>query len=620
MKKYFGFIFTVVIFSNISFSQQFNVKDNYIKKEVYVPMRDGVKLFTSIYIPRDSTQNFPIMLNRTPYSVAPYGTDNYRNMVGPSQLFAEEKYIFANQDVRGRYMSEGEFVMMRPQIKNKKSRNDIDESSDTWDTIEWLLKNVSNNNGKVGQYGISYPGFYTAVGTLSNHPALIATSPQAPMNDTWLGDDFHHNGAFFLPHAFGFLNGFKRERSGPTQQYKPGIQFGTEDGYKFFLEMGALKNANKKYFHDSLSIWNEQMTHGNYDDYWKSQNVAAHFNNFTPVTMIVGGWYDSEDLYGPLKLYEAAEKSVPKNTYLVMGPWTHGGWSRNNGDTLGDIRWEPKTASWYRSEIELPFFNYYLKGKGTNPLSEATIFETGKYRWHKFNEYPPKESKLKNFYLHQDGSIKNNPPKEKNSFSEYVNDPKKPVPFTQDISMRMGTLYKVEDQRFVWNRPDVISFETEILNDDLTFVGPITAHISGSTSGTDCDWVVKVIDVYPDSTKNTIPNPRNAKMSGYQQLVRAEIMRSKYRDQNWSNPKPMVKNKITKIDFELQDIMHTFKKGHRVMIQIQSSWFPIADRNPGKFLNIYEADDSDFQKTTQRVYHSAENQTYISVRTMKVAN
>ncbi len=602
----------------ILYSQQFDVKQHYNKKEFMIPMRDGVKLFTSVYTPKDSIQQFPIMFNRTPYSVAPYGEDKYRGMVGPTQLFADEKYIFVHQDVRGRYMSEGNFEMMRAQKKNKISKNDIDESSDTYDAIDWLVKNIPNNNGKVGMWGISFPGFYSAVGTLSNHPALIATSPQAPMNDTWLGDDFHHNGAFFLPHAFGFLNGFKRERSGPTQQYKPGIQFGTEDGYKFFLEMGALKNANKKYFHDSLSIWNEQMTHGNYDDYWKSQNVAAHFNNFKPVTMIVGGWYDSEDLYGPLKLYEAGEKSVPQNTYIVMGPWTHGGWARSNGDTLGDIRWEQKASLWFRENIELPFFNYYLKGKGTNPLAEATIFETGGYKWHRFNEYPPANSKSENFYLQSDGSISKTASKNKNSFSKYVNDPNKPVPFTQDISISMGTLYKVEDQRFASRRPDVITFQTEILNDELTFVGAITAHISGSTSGTDCDWVVKVIDVYPDSAKNTKPNPRNAKMSGYQQLVRAEIMRSKYRDGNWSNPKAMVPNKITNVEFKLQDIMHTFKRGHRLMIQIQSSWFPIADRNPGKFLNIYEADDSDFQKTTQRVYHSTENQTYISVRTMKL--
>ena len=350
----------------------------------------------------------------------------------------------------------------------------------------------------------------------------------------------------------------------------------------------------------------------------KAKNVAAHFNNFKPVTMIVGGWYDSEDLYGPLKLYEAGEKSVPQNTYIVMGPWTHGGWARSNGDTLGDIRWEQKASLWFRENIELPFFNYYLKGKGTNPLAEATIFETGGYKWHRFNEYPPANSKSENFYLQSDGSISKTASKNKNSFSKYVNDPNKPVPFTQDISISMGTLYKVEDQRFASRRPDVITFQTEILNDELTFVGAITAHISGSTSGTDCDWVVKVIDVYPDSAKNTKPNPRNAKMSGYQQLVRAEIMRSKYRDGNWSNPKAMVPNKITNVEFKLQDIMHTFKRGHRLMIQIQSSWFPIADRNPGKFLNIYEADDSDFQKTTQRVYHSTENQTYISVRTMKL--
>lgn len=602
----------------ILYSQQFDVKQHYNKKEFMIPMRDGVKLFTSVYTPKDSTQQFPIMFNRTPYSVAPYGEDKYRGMVGPTQLFADEKYIFVHQDVRGRYMSEGDFEMMRAQKKNKISKNDIDESSDTYDAIDWLVKNIPNNNGKVGMWGISFPGFYSAVGTLSNHPALIATSPQAPMNDTYLGDDFHHNGVFFLPHAFGFLNGFKRERSGPTQQYKPGIQFGTEDGYKFFLEMGALKNANKKYFHDSLSIWNEQMTHGNYDDYWKSQNVAAHFNNFKPVTMIVGGWYDSEDLYGPLKLYEAGEKSVPQNTYIVMGPWTHGGWARSNGDTLGDIRWEQKASLWFRENIELPFFNYYLKGKGTNPLAEATIFETGGYKWHRFNEYPPANSKSENFYLQSDGSISKTASNNKNSFSEYVNDPNKPVPFTQDISISMGTLYKVEDQRFASRRPDVITFQTEILNDELTFVGAITAHISGSTSGTDCDWVVKVIDVYPDSAKDTKPNPRKAKMSGYQQLVRAEIMRSKYRDGNWSNPKAMIPNKITKVEFELQDIMHTFKRGHRLMIQIQSSWFPIADRNPGKFLDIYNADDSDFQKTTQRVYHSTENQTYISVRTMKL--
>ncbi|HXG67153.1 MAG TPA: CocE/NonD family hydrolase [Blastocatellia bacterium] len=598
----------------------FDVKAHYTKYEYQIPMRDGVKLFTSVYVPKDTSQKYPIMLNRTPYSVRPYGPDEYKTELGPSPLFMREGFIFVYQDVRGRMMSEGNFKWMTPYIPNKTKPTDVDETTDTYDTIEWLLKNVPNHNGRVGMWGISFPGFYTAQGIIAAHPALKAASPQAPMADNFLGDDMHHNGAFFLPHAFNFIAVFGQPRQGPTKEFPPRFNHGTPDGYKFFLEMGPLANANEKYFKGRIAIWNEWMEHGTYDSYWQAQNVPQHMKKVTPAVMTVGGWFDAEDLYGPLKIYEAIEKNNP-NTYniLVMGPWSHGGWARSDGDTLGNVRFGSKTSLFYRENIELPFFNYYLKGKGELKLPEAYVFETGDNEWQTHEQWPPKNVKMENLYLHADGKLSFAAPKEARAFDEYVSDPNRPVPFINYIAIGMTREYMTDDQRFAATRPDVLVYQTDALTEDVTIAGPITASLFVSTSGTDSDYVVKLIDVYPDDypddTPDDDPNPARVKMGGYQQLVRGEPMRAKFRN-SFVKPEPMVPNKVTKVEFVMPDAYHTFRKGHRIMVQIQSTWFPLVDRNPQKFVDIYKATEADFQKATQRVFRSAGSASHLKLRVL----
>jgi putative CocE/NonD family hydrolase len=596
------------------------VKASYTKKEVQITMRDGVKLFTSIYMPKDQSQKYPFLMQRTPYSVGPYGADAYKNSLGPSLLFQKEGYIFVYQDVRGRYMSEGDFHWMTPYKANKKG-NEVDESTDTWDTIDWLVKNIPNNNGRLGVWGISFPGHYTAQTLIDAHPALRAASPQAPMGDNWLGDDMHHNGAFWLPHAFNFISGFGKPRKGPTTQGTPGINHGTPDGYKFFLEMGPLANANKKYLHDEIAIWNEWMKHGDYDEYWQAQNVPKNLAHVKPsvAVMTVGGWFDAEDLQGPLHIYEAIEKNNPK-TYntIVMGPWFHGGWSRGDGSFLGDIQFGSKTSEYYRENIELPFFNFFLKDKGENKLPEAYVFNTGVNKWYTMMEWPPKNVEAKNVYLDASGNLSFTAPaaSAQNCFAEYVSDPNKPVPFISQTSIGMTREYMVGDQRHAASRPDVVVYKTEPLSEDMTVAGPVKVSLEVSTTGTDSDFVVKLIDVYPDNAPDNNPNPAGIRMGAYQMMVRGEPMRAKYRN-SWSKPEAMVPGKRTKIEFAMPDVFHTWLKGHRLMIQVQSSWFPLVDRNPQKFLDIYnDAKESDFIKATQRVYCTSN----VTLRVMKAQN
>jgi uncharacterized protein len=599
--------------------ETFDVKANYVKSEHQILMRDGVKLFTSVYTPRDESQKYPIMLIRTPYGIAPYGPDEYKESIGPSVQFSKEGFIFVYQDVRGRYMSEGTFAMMTPYKPNKNSTPDVDESTDTYDTIEWLLKNVPNNNGRVGMWGISFPGFYVAAGIMQAHPAIKAASPQAPMADTFAGDDFHHNGALFLPHAFNFLASFGRPRQGLTTTAAPAFEHGTPDGYRFFLEMGPLPNANKKYFKNEIPIWNEYMKHGTYDEYWKAQNVLQHLKNITPATMVVGGWFDSEDLYGPLHIYKTIEKENPsaRNT-LVMGPWFHGGWARSEGDELGNIRFGSKTSLYYRDNVELPFFNYYLKDKGELKLPEALVFETGRNTWRSFDQWPPKNVKEKALFLHSNNKLSFEPVinESNDSFDEYISDPNKPVPFTSEVRNSMGREFMVEDQRFAWARPDVLSYESDALAEDVTIVGPTTANLHVSTTGTDSDWIVKLIDVYPGNAPDNNPNPANVHMGGFQMMVRGEVMRGKF-IKSLEKPVPMTPGKVTDVDFELRDICHTFQKGHKIMVQIQSTWFPLVDRNPQKFVDIYNATEADFQKATQRVYRSREFASHLKVNVLE---
>ncbi|HKG23415.1 MAG TPA: CocE/NonD family hydrolase [Blastocatellia bacterium] len=613
------FVWLALAASPIFAQEPLDVKTLYTKSEHMIPMRDGVKLFTTVYSPRDASQKYPILLNRTPYSVSPYGPGQYKETIGPSVNIAKEGYIIVYQDVRGRYMSEGEFAMMTPFKPGKKGPKDTDESSDTYDTIEWLLKNVANNNGRAGMWGISYPGFYAAAGIMSAHPALKAASPQAPMADTFIGDDFHHNGALFLPHAFNFLSSFGRKRPGLTTERAPNFDYGTLDGYRFYLEMGPLSNANKKYFKDEIPIWNDYMKHGTYDEYWKAQNVPQHMKNITPAVLIVGGWFDSEDLYGPLAIYKAIERQSPSSrSTLVMGPWFHGGWARSEGDALGNIRFGSKTSLYYQEQVELPFFNYYLKNKGELHLPEAVVFNTGANRWRSFEQWPPANIEEKSLYLHAGGKLSFSAPANSrgDDFDEYVSDPKKPVPFTSETRITMGREFMVEDQRFVWTRPDVLSYETPALAEDVTIAGPIVASLFVSTSGTDSDFIVKLIDVYPPDAPDDEPNPANVHMGGFQMLVRGEVMRARFRN-SYEKPVPMRPGKVTGVEFELRDAHHTFRKGHKIMVQIQSSWFPLVDRNPQKFVDIYTATEADFQKSTQRIYRAAPFGSHLKIKVEK---
>ncbi|HXI93269.1 MAG TPA: CocE/NonD family hydrolase [Blastocatellia bacterium] len=590
----------------MSAQQPVNIKANYSKSEQMIAMRDGVKLFTAIYSPKDTSQKYPILLSRTPYSCSPYGPDAYKETIGPSPLFAKEGYIVVYQDVRGAYMSEGTYVNMRPQNDHKNKPADIDESSDTYDTIDWLVKNIPNNNGRVGMWGISYPGFYTAVGTIDAHPALKAASPQAPISDWFIGDDFHHNGTLFLPHAFNFFSGFGRPRPKPTPMGS-GERFnhGTPDGYKFFLEMGPLANADKKYFHGNIAYWNEMMEHPNYDPWWKARDTRPHLKNIKPAVMTVGGWFDAEDLFGALNTYKSVEKQSPgAYNILVMGPWFHGGWARGDGDGLGDVRFGSKTSVFYRENIELPFFNYYLKDKGESKLPEAYVFETGSNKWKTYDQWPPANARSASLYFNANGKLSFTAPADSNGFDEYISDPARPVPFINNINIGMTREYMVDDQRFAARRPDVLIYQTDVLTEDVTVAGPLTASLFVSTSGTDSDFVVKLIDVYPDDAPDNQPNPTGMKMGGYQMLVRGEPMRARFR-KSFESPEPMAPNKVEKIEYTMPDVNHTFVKGHRVMVQIQSSWFPLVDRNPQKFVNIYTAKESDFQKATQHVYHTS---------------
>ncbi len=597
----------------------FIIKDHYIKHEYQLQMRDGIRLFTSVYAPKDASEKYPILLCRTPYGVQPYGDEYYPASLGPSPLFAKEGFIFVYQDVRGRMMSEGDFKWMTPYKPKKSGPADVDETTDTYDTIEQLLKLIPNNNGRAGMWGISFPGFYTAQGIIAAHPALKAASPQAPMADNWLGDDMHHNGAFFLPHAFNFISGFGKPRTGPTRMPGFGFSHGTPDGYKFFLEMGPLANANKKYLKGEIKLWNEWMEHGDYDSYWKAQNVPQHLTHVTPAVMTVGGWFDAEDLYGALHIYQAIEKNNPKaaNT-LVMGPWCHGCWERTDGESLGNAQFGAKTSVFYRENIELPFFNYYLKDKGQPRLPEAYAFNTGVNQWREYDHWPPTGVSEQSLYLQANGKLSFEAPTDVSdkAFDEYISDPAKPVPFINNISTGMTREYMTDDQRFAATRPDVLVYESDVLTGDVTFAGPLRANLFVSTSGTDSDFILKLIDVYPNNATDPRPNPAGFRAGGYEMMVRGEPMRARYR-KGFDNPQAMQPGQVTEVAFDLPDVDHTFQKGHRIMIQIQSSWFPLIDRNPQRFVNIYTANESDFQKAAERVYHSARFKSSLRVNVLK---
>ncbi|NEU07507.1 CocE/NonD family hydrolase [Flavihumibacter sp. R14] len=591
------------------------VRDNYTKTEKYIQMRDGIKLFTAIYTPKDKSKKYPIMLNRTPYTVSPYGENQYKTSLGPTMLFAREGYIFVYQDVRGRWMSEGEFEDVRPHNPNKKSKKDIDESSDTYDTIDWLVKNIPLNNGRVGIYGTSYPGFYSTTSLPGAHPALKAVSPQAPVTDWFIGDDFHHNGALFLMDAFGFYSGFGVPRPKPITPDKgpKPFHYPVHDNYKFFLDLGPLKNVKKKYFADSIKFWNDLMAHGTYDEFWKARNIRPHLTNIKPATMVVGGFFDAEDTFGALATYKAIEAQNPgNNNMLVMGPWFHGGWHRSTGNMFGNIQFGKPTSTWYQQSVEFPFFQYHLKDKPKPDLPEAVIFETGSNEWRRYDAWPPKNASAKTLFFHPDGKLSFSAPMQSSGFDEYISDPNKPVPYADGVHLGRTREYMIDDQRFASRRPDVMVYQTEILTEDLTLAGPIIADLKISTSGTDADYVVKLIDVFPDNYPNPQPNPGNIEMGGYQMLLRGEVMRGKFRN-SFEKPEPFIPNTVTQVKYTLPDVAHTFKKGHRIMIQVQNSWFPLVDRNPQKFMDIYNADEKDFQKAMHRIYYDRSNASSVQI-------
>ena len=584
------------------------VRAHYTKYEFRIPMRDGKRLFTSVYAPKDAAAGpYPFLINRTPYSVAPYGEDQYPAHLGPSEEFEKSGYIFVYQDVRGRWMSEGEFVEMRPHIDEKKSPTDVDDSSDTYDTIEFLLKHVPNNNGKAGIYGISYPGFYTSASIIDSHPALVAASPQAPMTDLFMGDDSYHGGAFMLSAGFGFYAPFFHPQENPTSP-KPGVpfDFGTPDSYKFYLQAGNIANLDKLYLKGSNWLFVDQFKHDTYDSYWQMRDLSRHMKNVHCAVLVVGGWFDAEDLSGPFKTYYAISKFNPQTpATLVEGPWVHGGWARGDGSHLGDVQFNAKTSEYFRTNVEFPFFEHYLKGKGaTQP--RAVVFETGANLWHNLDAWPPKAAAAKTLYFHAGGKLSFDPPTEAAGVDEYQSDPNHPVPFVGYTTDTVPQRYMVDDQRFASYRPDVLVYQTDPLSEDVTIAGPISPKLKIASSGTDADFDVKLIDVYPED----YPDPDNSltgnkrildapplHMGGYQQLLRGEPFRGKFRS-NWEKPEPLASGKETEIDFTMPDLYHTFRRGHRIMIQVQSSWFPLTDRNPQTFTDIPNARPEEFQKAT----------------------
>ncbi|MGV0924354.1 CocE/NonD family hydrolase [Empedobacter tilapiae] len=607
-------LLSLILMSGISYAQDAKadsayVREHYEKTEQLIPMRDGTKLFTAIYMPKDQTKKYPVLLNRTPYTVAPYGANEYKKSLGNFPAEMREGFIFVYQDVRGKWMSEGEFEDVRP-VNKTKNKKAIDESTDTYDTLEWLAKNMKNYNQKAGIYGISYPGFYSTMSLVNSHPTLKAVSPQAPVTNWFLGDDFHHNGVLFLNDSFKFMSSFGVKRPQPITPDKgpKSLEYPIKDNYRFYLQGGSVKELKDKYFQNNIKFYNDLFAHPDYDQFWQDRNPLPHLTNVKPAVMTVGGFFDAEDVYGAFETYKAIEKQNPNATnILVAGPWFHGGWVRSKADTFGDMQFGTPTGEYYQQQIELPFFNYYLKDKGNFKPTEAQIFITGSNEWKQFDNWPPKNVTTQKMYLQANGKISfqqtNNA-----SFDEYVADPNNPVPYQGGVLESRPREYMVDDQRFASTRPDVMVYQTDILTEDMTITGPIINHLFVSSTGTDADYVVKLIDVFPEDT----PKYNGKLMAGYQNLIRAEIMRGKYRN-SFEKPEAMVPNQKANVTYAMPDVGHTFKKGHRIMIQVQNTWFPLADRNPQQFMNVYEATAKDFLKQTQRIYHDS----YIEIPVLK---
>lgn len=587
------------------------VREFYTKKEVRIPMRDGITLFTALYIPKDISKKkaYPFLMSRTPYAVGPYGENEYKKLLGPSRYAMREGYIFVYQDVRGRYMSEGTYDNMRPNIpgNNKKNKTDIDESSDTFDTIEWLLKNVKGNNGKVGMWGISYPGHYTASALPDAHPALVASSPQAPIADFYF-DDFHHHGAFLQSYLGAFpVFGYQKDSLTTKGWFDKGMkalrEFGDQsDGYDFHLKLGSLKNVTEKIYPDDF-FWNQTVEHPNYDEFWQKRSILPHLKNIDHAVLTVGGWFDVEDLNGPLSIYKTIEAGNPKaKNAIVMGPWMHGDWARERGhQTVNHIWFGDSISTWYQKHIELPFFEYNLKGKGAENHPEALLFDTGLREWKSFDVWPPVTESPLRLTFHENGKLGIDEPENPEALFSYFSDPKKPVPYRSEKERVTFTprLFMTDDQTHASRRPDVLTFESEVLTENLTIAGEINAALvvllsSATEQNLDADFVVKLIDVYPSDHPNFKTTPKHISLGGYQQLVRSEVFRGRFRE-SYAEPKPFENGKEYDVAVPLQDVLHTFKAGHKVMIQVHSTWFPYIDRNPQKFVpNIYKAEESDF--------------------------
>ena len=590
-----SFAAVLLLWVTSSFAQR--ADDKYNRKEIMIPMRDGIKLFTVVFTPKVQTEKLPFLMARTPYGVSKYQSPEKRAY---TKDLADDGYIFVFQDIRGRYLSEGKYEMSRFS-RDKKDAKSIDEASDTYDTIDWLLKNVADNNGKVGMYGISYDGWTSIIAAADPHPALKAVSEQATPSDMFMNDDLHHNGAFRLSYAFEYA--FMEEISKTDSLY----QFGINDTYDWYLKLGPLSNINEKYLHGILPSWNAYVAHPNYDDYWKKQAVTSRLDRPRVAIQNVSGWWDQEDMVGPQDVYKFLEKNdVNNQNFIVMGPWRHGGWSSGTGTSLGNIQFVEQTSTYFRKEIQAKWFAWYLKDKGDGKIPEVTSFQTGSNKWKSYSKWPPKEAVEKNIYLHSDGKLSFEKPlaKENKAFDSYVSDPANPIPYrtrpieeTYGRGSRWGT-WLTEDQRFLNGRPDVLSWQTDTLKEDVTVTGDVMAKIFAATTGSDADWVVKLIDVYPPST--------DAKMSGYELMIADDVFRGRFR-KSFTLPEAITPDKVEEYSFSLHAADHVFKKGHKIMVQVQSTWFPIIDRNPQKYVpNIFEAKEGDYQKATQSIYHSAQ--------------
>jgi len=601
-----------------------DLRETYTKYEYRIPMRDGTRLFTVVYVPKDASKPYPFLVNRTPYSAGVqadgelhYGEDWFPKQIGPSKEFEDAGYIFVKQDVRGRYMSEGRWQEMTPHVNPRRAAGEGQESQDMYDTMEWLLKHVPNNNGKAGIYGISYPGFYTSASIIDSHPAIKAASPQAPVTDLYMGDDSYHGGAFMLAANFGFYASFT-EQQNPTPLPKTWADFdyGAADSYDFFLKHRTLTNILGTLTDKQRALLAPTIEHDTYDSFWQTRAIAPHLKNVKAAVLTVGGWFDAEDPQGPFTTYHAIRNNNPAIfNGLVMGPWVHGGWARYDGKQLGRVSFDSKTGEYFRQHIQFPFFEQQLKGvKPAQPIAEVTAFETGSNVWRRYTAWPPVQAKARTLYLGPNGTLTWQQPAAGAGFDEYVSDPNKPVPYIGYPATSVPQEYMVSDQRFAATRPDVLVYRSEVLDEDVTVAGPVTPKLFVSTTGTDSDWVVKLIDVYPAEypageqpprgTGNDVAPPRGT-MAGYQQLVRANPLRGKFRN-GFEHPEPFVPGKVEAISYHLGDVNHTFRRGHRIMVQVQSSWFPLVDLNPQTFVSIPKAKPEDFKAATQRVYRAAQ--------------